>query len=150
MELIAGLLLAAVLLLLIELATGTGVAALLGAAAVVGALVVGWDDGPGLAATVSALLVGAGLLVRRTRQHEGFLLGAGLRAGSGRGRGEPPVAPGASGTAVTALRPGGTARFGDRDVEVHLAVGTAEPGDGLVALRTEDGVVVVERATRGG
>ena len=150
MELIAWLLLAAALLLLIELATGTGVAALLGAAAVVGALVIGWDDAPGLAAAGVVLLVGAGLLVRRTRQHEGFLLGAGLRAGSGRGRGEPPVAPGTSGRAVTALRPGGTARFGDRDLEVHLVVGTAEPGDPLVALRTEDGVLVVDRLSEGG
>lgn len=150
MDLIAWLLLAAALLLLIELATGTGVASLIGAIAVVGALVVGWEDAPGLAAAGVALLVGGGLLVRRTRQHEGFLLGAGLRVGSGRGRREPSVAPGTIGSAVTALRPGGAARFGDRDIEVHLAVGTAEPGDALVALRTEDGVLVVERAPEGG
>ncbi len=135
-----------VALVLLELAAGSGVAGLLGGATVVGALLLGWDGGAGLATLGVALLVGLGVLARRTRQHEGVLLGTGLRGGSGRRAAGPPVAPGAEGTAVTALRPGGTARFDGRDLEVHLTVGTAEPGDLLVAIRTEDGVLVVERA----
>lgn len=134
-----------VVLLLAELAVGSGVAGVLGGAAVVGALLFGWEGGAGLATVGLTLLVGIGLLVRRTRQHEGMLLGAGLRAGSGRVRTEPPVAPTTVGTAVTALRPGGTARFDGQDLEVHLDVGTAEPGDRLVALRVVDGVLVVTR-----
>ena len=135
-----------VVLLLLELATGTGVAGTLGGAAVVGALVVGWDGGLGLATTGVALVVGLVVLARRTRQQEGLLLGGGLRRGSGLARSEPPVPPGGVGVAVTALRPGGTARFGDLDLEVRLDVGNAEPGDALVAVRTDDGVLVVRRA----
>ena len=133
-------------LVLLELAVGSGVAGLLGGATVVGALLLGWEGGAGLATLGVVLLVGLGVLARRTRQQEGVLLGAGLRGGSGRRVAGPPVVPGATGVAVTALRPGGTARFDDRDLEVRLTVGTAEPGDRLVALRTEDGVLVVERA----
>ena len=136
-----------VVLVLLELVTGTGVAGVLGGAAVVGALLLGWDGGAGLATAGLVLLVGIGVILLRTRQHEGVLLGAGLRRGSGRRAPEPPVPPGTSGVAVTALRPGGTARFDGRDLEVHLQVGTAEPGDALVALRTADGVLVVERVT---
>ena len=138
-----------VVLVLLELVVGSGVAGVLGGAAVVGALLFGWDGGAGLATLGLVLLVGLIVLARRTRQHEGVLLGAGLRGGSGRRTGEPPVAPGTEGVAVTALRPGGTARFGARDVEVHLVVGTAEPGDRVVARRTEDGVLVVESAPAG-
>lgn len=136
-----------VVLVLLELVTGTGVAGVLGGAAVVGALLIGWDGGAGLATVGLVVLVGIGIILRRTRQHEGVLLGGGLRPGSGRRAAEPPVPPGASGVAVTALRPGGTARFDGRDLEVHLQVGTAEPGDALVALRTADGVLVVERVS---
>jgi len=137
----------AIVLVLLELVTGTGVAGVLGGAAVVGALLIGWDGGAGLATVGLVVLVGIGIILRRTRQHEGVLLGGGLRPGSGRRAAEPPVPPGASGVAVTALRPGGTARFDGRDLEVHLQVGTAEPGDALVALRTADGVLVVERVS---
>ena len=134
-----------VVLLLLELATGAGVAGVLGGAVVVGALVLGWEGGTGLATLGVALLVGLGVLLLRTRQHEGVWLAGGLRAGSGRATALPPVAPGTEGVAVTALRPGGTARFDGRDLEVHLVVGTAEPGERVVAVRTEDGVLVVER-----
>lgn len=134
-----------VVLLLLELPTGSGVAGVLGGVAVVGALLVGWDGGAGMVALGLTLLVGTVVLVVRTRQHQGVLLAGGLRTGSGRGDATPPVAPGSTGVAVTALRPGGTARFEGRDVEVHLVVGTAAPGDAVVALRTDDDVVVVER-----
>ena len=136
-----------VAVLLAEFATGTGVAGVLGGAVVVGALLLGWDGGAGLATAGIAVLVGVGVILRRTRQHEGVLLRSGLRTGSGRRAERPPVAPGMRGVAVTALRPGGTARFEDRDLEVHLDVGTAEPGDALVALRTDDGVLVVARVS---
>ena len=137
-----------VVLLLLELAIGTGVAGTLGGAAIVGALVVGWDGGLGLATTGVVLVIGLVLLARRTRQQEGLLLGGGLRRGSGRERSGPPVPPGSIGSAVTALRPGGTARFSDVDLEVRLDVGNAEPGDALVAIRTDDGVLIVRRGPR--
>ena len=135
-----------IVLLLLELPTGSGVAGALGGIAVVGGLLVGWDGGVGMVVLGVTLLVGAGVLVVRTRQHQGVLLAGGLRTGSGRRADVPPVAPGTAGVAVTALRPGGTARFDGRDVEVHLLVGTAGPGDGVIAVRTEDGVLIVERA----
>lgn len=134
-----------VVLLLAELAIGSGVAGLLGGAVIVGALVVGWDGGLGLATTGVALLVGLVILARRTRQQDGLLLGGGLRRGSGLTASEPPVPPGSVGEAVTALRPGGSARFGDVDLEVRLDVGNAEPGDALIAVRTVDGVLIVRR-----
>lgn len=135
-----------IVLLLLEVPTGSGVAGALGGIAVAGGLVVGWDGGVGMVVLGVTLLVGTGVLVVRTRQHQGVLLAGGLRTGSGRRAEVPPVAPGTAGVAVTALRPGGTARFDGGDVEVHLLVGTAAPGDSVVALRTEDGVLIVERA----
>lgn len=137
-----------VALVLLELVIGSGVAGVLGGAAVVGAVLFGWDGGAGLATLGLVVVVGLLVLGRRTRQHEGVLLATGLRGGTGRPMGEPPVVPGAEGVAVTALRPGGTARFAGRDLEVHLVVGTAEPGDRVVALRTEGGVVYVEAVGR--
>jgi len=135
-----------VLLLLLELAVASGAAGLVGGGLVVGALALAWDGGAGLGALALALAVGLGWLLWRTRQHEGVLLTGGLGVGGARpGAGDPPIAPGTSGTAVTALRPGGTARLDGRDLEVRLVVGSAEPGDAVTALRTEDGVVVVER-----
>ncbi len=136
---------AGIVLLLLELPTGSGVAGALGGIAVVGGLLIGWDGGAGMLVLGLTLLVGTVVLVVRTRQHQGVLLAGGLRPGSGRRQDVPPVAPGTAGVAVTALRPGGTARFDGRDLEVHLLVGTAAPGDAVVAVRTEDGVLVVER-----
>lgn len=145
-QLAAATVVVGVLLLLLELAVSSGAAGLVGGGLVVGALALGWDGGAGLGVLAATLAAGLVWLLWRTRQHEGVLLAGGLGAGTARPTaGDPPVAPGSAGVAVTALRPGGTARFDGRDLEARLVVGSAEPGDAVIVLRTEDGVVVVER-----
>ena len=130
-------------LLLAESATGTGFAGVLGASVLAVALMLGWEAGPARSTLAFSLPAGVVALFFWSRQHTGLTLPGSLSVGSGGRSSAALVGAGAEGVALSALRPYGTARFSDVDLEVRVSSGAVEPGARLrVVAVGSDGVVV--------
>lgn len=56
------------------------------------------------------------------------------------------VPPGASGFAVTALRPAGTVRINGKRYDARMDTGFADPGDPIRVLRVDGAALVVEKS----
>lgn len=147
--LIAALMLVGLVLLLIEILIipGVGVSGILGMAGLIAGCVFSFDYGvsAGLAVSFGVLVVIAALLWYVLRAKTWQRLALEDKVESSAGQNAASVAKvGDEGITLSRLAPMGTARIGDRSLEVKSFDGLIDPGVKIVVTNIEDNIILVK------